>query len=174
MSRVEQGKYTVIQNNGSIEIRVYDPMIVAEVDVQDERKAAIYQGFRMIADYIFGNNLASHKIAMTAPVTQQASGDHHWKVQFIMPYTYSLDTLPKPKNPAVQLKQIQAKRFAVIRFSGIANQKRLEKEGKKLREWISQHHLSEFGNPIYAFFNPPWTLPFFRRNEIMIEIKKEG
>ncbi len=185
VSNVEQAKYTVAETHGSIEIRDYAPMIVAEAEVTGERKEAISQGFRIIADYIFGNNVsaqkvamtapvtqaASEKIAMTAPVTQQGNGNT-WNVRFVMPASYTMESLPKPNNDAVKLKEIEGKRFAVIRFSGMAGQESLKKHEEELKAFIQSKNLSALSSPTYAFFNPPWTLPFLRRNEVMVEIAK--
>ncbi len=185
VSNVEQAKYSVIETHGIIEIRDYAPMIVAEAEVTGERKEAINQGFRIIADYIFGNNApaqkvamtapvtqaASEKIAMTAPVTQQGDGST-WSVRFVMPASYTMESLPKPNNDAVKLKEIEGKRFAVIRFSGIAGQESLKKHEEELSAFIQSNNLTPQSTPTYAFFNPPWTLPFLRRNEVMVEIAK--
>ena len=185
MSNVEQAKYDVAETHGDIEIRDYAPMIVAETETSGPREQAISEGFRIIADYIFGNNTTAHKVAMTAPVTQQANekiamtapvmqqGEaNSWKVHFVMPASYTLETLPKPNNNAVKLKQIAGKRFAVIRFSGMGKNDNLAKHTKLLKEFIDAHQLKALSAPAYAFFNPPWTLPFLRRNEVMIEIAK--
>jgi SOUL heme-binding protein len=160
-------------------------VIVAEADVYGERDKAIGEGFRIIADYIFGNNLSSQKVAMTAPVTQQASekiamtapvtqqGEgNSWQVRFVMPASYTLETLPKPKNPAVKLKEIDGKRFAVIRFSGLAGEDSLKCHTDQLAEFVRAKKLAAVSTPTYAFYNPPWTLPFLRRNEVMIEIAR--
>jgi len=118
VSNVEQPKYQVVKSSGNIEIRDYAPMIVAEVDIPGERRDAIGKGFRIIADYIFGNNTTAQKvpmttpvtqqdgekIAMTAPVTQRGEGNS-WRVRFVMPSSYTMDTLPQPNNPAVELKK---------------------------------------------------------------------
>jgi DNA gyrase inhibitor GyrI len=185
VSNVEQPKYKVISTEQNVQIRDYPPMIVAEADVTGERDKAIGEGFRVIADYIFGNNLSSKKVAMTAPVTQQASekiamtapvtqqgGGNAWQVRFVMPSTYAMETLPKPKNPAVKLKEIEGKRFAVIRFSGMAGQDSLKRHTNELREYVQTKKLNPQAAPTYAFYNPPWTLPFLRRNEVMIEVSR--
>jgi len=185
MSNVEQAKYDVFETHGAIEIRDYAPMIVAEVSVSGARKKAIGDGFRLIADYIFGNNISSQKVAMTAPVIQQPSekiamtapvtqqgGGGLWDVQFVMPSDYTMQTLPKPNNPDVILKEIAGKRFAVIRFSGLARANSLAAHTKELEAFILENKLQTVSEPTYAFFNPPWTLPFLRRNEVMIEIKR--
>ena len=184
VSNVEQTKYKVVESHDTIEIRDYDAMIVAETEVAGSRDEAISQGFRQIADYIFGNNVSQQKVAMTAPVMQgqsekvamtapvtQQSDDGLWKVRFVMPEAYKIETLPKPKNAAVKLKEIPEKRFAVIRFSGLAGEKSLKERTTELQSFIKSKNLHPVSSPTYAFFNPPWTLPFLRRNEVMIEIK---
>ena len=185
MSNVEQARYDVFETHGAIEIRDYAPMIVAEVSVTGDREKAISDGFRLIADYIFGNNISSQEVAMTAPVIQQPSekiamtapviqqGDEGlWVVRFVMPSAYTMQTLPKPNNSEVILKQIAGKRFAVIRFSGLAGDKSLEAHTKELEAFILENNLQTVSEPTYAFFNPPWTVPFLRRNEVMIEINR--
>ena len=140
VSNVEQPKYQVVESSGNIEIRDYAPMIVAEAEVAGDRRDAIGKGFRIIADYIFGNNTWAQKVPMTAPVTQQGSkkiamtapvtqqGDGNiWRVRFVLPSSYTLETLPKPNKPAVKLKEIGGRRYAVIRFSGMAGEDQCEK-----------------------------------------------
>jgi len=183
LSNVEQPKYTLAERSGNIEIRDYAPMIAAETKVTGDRREAIGDGFRIIADYIFGNNTASKKVPMTAPVTQQGSekiamtapvtqqGDgKSWRVAFIMPSEYTMDTLPKPNNPAVELKEVPAKRFGVIRFSGMGDQGSLDRHTEELQAFLKARNLTFLSPPTYAFYNPPWTLPFMRRNEVLIEI----
>ena len=183
VSEVEQPKYDVVERDQNIEVRDYSPMIVAEAEVAGERRAAISAGFRIIAAFIFGENVSAQqtvpttpaaertgeKIAMTAPVTQQANGAT-WHVRFVMPGGYNMDTLPKPRNAAVKLKEITAKRFAVIRFSGLPTENALNSRTNELGVFIKAKGLQTSSSPTYAFYNPPWTLPFLRRNEIMIEI----
>ncbi len=186
-SRVEQPQYTVVTAHNAIEIRDYPSLIVAEVETSGEREAAINQGFHLLAKYIFGGNTSqtkvamtapvtqqlNEKIAMTAPVTQQSSESGKWKVHFTMPAKYTLASLPEPNNALVQLKEVAAKRYAVIRFSGFATQTKINKQQQLLESFIQQQDLEPIAKPIYAFYNPPWTLPFLRRNEVMIEIARQ-
>jgi hypothetical protein len=198
MSNVEKPQYQLISEQGNIQIREYNPSIVAEVQVQGEREEAISQGFRLLADYIFGNNKVEQDIAMTAPVTQQSGQkiamtapvtqrssqkiemtapvkqqglDGTWKVNFTMPSKYSMNTLPKPNNEKVTLHQVSSKKYIVIKFSGMGSNKNLASHEKELQEYISKNKIQTLSEPIYAFYNPPWTLAFLRHNEIMIEIK---
>ena len=182
-SNVETPDYMVSSKSGNLEIREYGPTIVAEATVEGERDQAIQRGFRIIADYIFGNNLSSTKVAMTAPVIQQSSEKiamtapviqqakgTSWNVRFVMPSKYTIETLPKPVNPQVALIEVPATRFAVIRFSGFAGQDSLNKQEAQLRAFMAERSLVAANLPPYAYYNAPWTLPFMRRNEIMIEI----
>jgi hypothetical protein len=183
-SNVENPQYTVLSSEKEIEVRQYKPMIVAEVTTQGTRKEAIGDGFRLLADYIFGNNTAQNKIAMTAPVTQQQNEkismtapvtqqetEQGWSVHFVMPSEYTIDTLPKPNNKLVTLKEISAKKFIVIRFSGTGSESNVSKHEIMLNDYLSQNKIEPISSASYAFYNPPLTLPFLRRNEIMVEVK---
>ena len=185
MSNVEKPDYKVVQSIQNIEIRHYEPMIIAEVEVQGNRKEAISNGFRLIADYIFGNNTVKRDIAMTAPVqqkesqkiamtapVQQKSKGNNWQISFIMPSEYSIKSLPLPNNDRVLLKEIQTKKFVVIEFSGTNSNENLTKHENELIKYIEANNIKITGPPKYAFYNAPWTLPFMRRNEVMFEIIK--
>lgn len=187
MSRVEQPKYVVVKQAGSIEIRNYPAMIVAQTEVSGPRKAAIEEGFRLIAAYIFGANSPNTKIAMTAPVQQQArekvamtapvtqqGGEDHWTIRFIMPANRTLDTLPLPNDKRVHLRQEPAKRILAIRFSGLANDDVIGAKTVELRDYASRHDIKTTGVPLLALYNPPWTLPIFRRNEIMLDVRADA
>ena len=186
MSDVEKPDYKVIQSEQNIEIRRYEPMIIAEVEVDGKREGAIGDGFRIIADYIFGNNTVkrdiamtapvqqqeSQKIAMTAPVQQQSTG-RSWQISFVMPSKYSMESLPEPNNDRVRLKEILTKKFIVIEFSGTNSNKNVTKHENQLMNYIEANQIKIIGSPKYAFYNAPWTLPFMRRNEVMIEINQQ-
>ena len=182
----EEPAYTVLEQSGSFELRRYDPMIVAETLVSGPMDDASGSGFRLIADYIFGNNTVRNggagKISMTAPVTMAAQSEEismtapvsmersagKWRVHFVMPSKYTLDTLPRPNNPAVTLREVPATNYAVIRFSGLAGENKVAAKTAKLKVWLEGRGIEPLGNPELARYNPPWTLPFLRRNEVMI------
>ena len=188
MSHYNEPTYRVIESQGNIEIRAYEPTVIAEVEVTGNRDTAIREGFRLLADYIFGNNQTSNtaeatskKIAMTAPVLQQSSqkiamttpvmqtpNNNEWLVRFVMPKEYTLETLPKPHNPKVHLRNVPATTVVVVRFSGGSSPKNLQHHLSELQAYTAAHQLNVTGEPTYAFYNPPWTLPFLRRNEIML------
>lgn len=181
---VKEPSFTVVKKEGDIEIRRYDPMIVAEVTMSGEREKAINDGFRVLADYIFGNNTSSKDIAMTAPVTQQVSEkitmtapvtqqgteQGEWKVHFVMPADYTMESLPKPNDSRVTLRNVPSYDAAVIRFSGFGTSRTLDEKTKALQSWMGDQNIKGASVPVYAFYNPPWTLPFLRRNEVMITV----
>ncbi len=176
MSKVEQPAYELVKKDGPYEIRSYGPMIVAEYEASGSRGSAAGAGFRAIANYIFGGNAGSQKIAMTAPVLQEPEGDmgaSPWKVRFIMPSGWSMATLPRPSNGAVSLRETPARRFVVIRYSGFAGESAIQQQLDLLKRYASGQKLATRGEPVLAFYDPPWTLPFLRRNEIMLELAPE-
>lgn len=186
----ETPKYQVISQEGDFEIRQYEPRIIAEVTVPGDLDSASGDGFRMLAGFIFGNNhLAnesevtvsaerSQKISMTAPVTiepenmeESFSQSRQWRVEFTMPNQYTLKTLPIPNNPAIHIKEIPSKTYAVVRYSGLNTEHRINEETQRLFNWIGSQNLDMNGTPELARYNPPWTLPMFRRNEVLVAIK---
>ena len=182
ISNVEKPDYKIIQSEQNIEIRQYEPMIIAEVEVDGKREDAIRDGFRLIADYIFGNNTVEQnismtapvqqkeKIAMTSPVQQQLAGKS-WQISFVMPSKYNMDSLPVPNNNRVRLKEILTKKFVVIEFSGPNSNENVIGHENQLMKYIKANQINIIGSPKYAFYNAPLTLPLLRRNEVMIEIK---
>lgn len=189
---IEQPSYAVSIKSGAIEVRNYAPQLAAQVEVTGEREAAINAGFRLLADYIFGNNrgnsqvamtapviqapkdeakgIRGRSIAMTAPVVQLPAGENGWSVRFIMPAKYTLESIPKPNDPRVRLVSVASQRIAAIRFSGLANEKTLQRKTEELRAYLAAQRLAAAGPASYAFYDPPWTLPFLRRNEVLIDL----
>tara|TARA_Y100001970_G_scaffold291262_1_gene427750 strand:+ start:1367 stop:1978 length:612 start_codon:yes stop_codon:yes gene_type:complete len=183
ISNVEKPDYKVVQSKQNIEIRQYEPMIIAELEVEGNREDAIREGFSVLADYIFGNNTAKKNISMTAPVeqkgnkkisittpVQQQLKDKSWRISFVMPSKFNIDSLPIPNNNRIRLKEVLAKKFVVIEFSGTNSNENIIEHENQLMIYIAANHLKIIGSPKYAFYDAPWTLPILRRNEVMIEI----
>ena len=192
---IEEPSYKVIAKSDTFELRQYAPMLVAETLVDGDMDDAGSTGFRKIADYIFGNNqvqtgTSSTKIAMTAPVTMEPQSQKiamtapvalipienigaskQWRVHFVMPSQYTMNTIPKPKNADVKLREIPGKLFAVNSFTGFNNQSRVQAKTDELSAWIGQKSLKVLGQTQLARYDPPWVLPVFRRNEVMIEVE---
>lgn len=185
---IEEPKYSLTEKSNNFEIRAYDAMVVAETLVDGNLDQASSVGFKRIADYIFGNNTSrngvSEKISMTAPVTlglknekismtapvsmTQDSGK--WRIYFVMPSKYTFETLPTPNNKAVTLRALPARNFAVLRFSGLAGEEKTAKKIEELLTWLKTKNIQPIGSSELARYNPPWTLPFLRRNEILVQI----
>ncbi len=183
---IEEPKYKVAFQEGPYEIRDYQGAVAAEVTVTGDQYESGGKGFRLLAGYIFGGNTRkqsiamtapvaqerkSEKIAMTAPVTQIPSDGGAWVVRFTMPASYSLETLPEPIDPRVKLRAIPPARYVVIRFSGLASTDNVKARTAELIAFAKAHNLHMIGPASLAQYNPPWTLWFMRRNEVMIQIE---
>jgi hypothetical protein len=190
----EEPKFEVVERSGVVELRQYAPMIVAETWVEGSLGEGSNAGFRKIAGYIFGRNRsrtaegsekiamtvpvtmqpgAAQKIAMTAPVTTEAAAaageaGSRWRMHFVMPSKYTMATLPLPEDPAVTLREIPAQRVAVRTFSGFVTEDRVREETGLLLGWMKERGLEPSAPPQLARYNPPWSIPFLRRNEILV------
>jgi len=182
---IEQPKYAVAVKDGDFELRRYEPYIVAEVRVSGDQGQAVQQGFRKLAGYIFGGNAGKAKIAMTAPVAQQPEGQKiamtspvthapdgqgRWTVQFMMPSSYTLNTLPKPNDGDIGFREEPAREMAVLHFSGVARDQNYRARTEDLRRWVVAKGLTVKGAAVLAQYDPPWTPWFMRRNEVLIEV----
>jgi hypothetical protein len=180
----EQARYTVIDRQGAFELRAYEPAIVAEVRADGDRDEAVNAGFRILAAYIFGANQPGTSIAMTAPVTQEAGeriamtapvtqqgGKGAWTIRFIMPAGSKLALLPRPKDSRIRLAEVPGRRIAAVRFSGFATDASLAEHERQLGDWIARRKLRPDGPAVFAYYDPPWTLPFLRRNEVLIPVR---
>jgi hypothetical protein len=184
---VETPPYKELRRDGNFELRDYPALVVAEVTVDGDQKEAANKGFRLLAGYIFGANkrrqsiamtapvaqeAVSEKIAMTAPVAQTPSAAGTWVVRFTMPSAWSLQTLPVPDDPRVKLRSTEPSRFAVLRFSGLAKPDDVHTKSDELLAWVESHGLHATGPVSLAQYNPPWSLWFMRRNEVMVEVER--
>jgi len=165
----EEAEYDFVQQDGDFELRDYAPQIVAEVIVSGSFSSAGNRAFRPLFNYISGDNTVQGKIAMTAPVSQRTSGDD-WVISFMMPAEFTMDTIPRPTNPAVKLREIPAHRMAVVRYSGRWTEKRYQSHLESLLSWVEAQGLAVSGEPVFARYNGPFTPWFMRRNEILLPV----
>ncbi|XOZ33204.1 SOUL family heme-binding protein [Halomonadaceae bacterium KBTZ08] len=182
----EQPSYETVEHEPPFELRDYDSVIVAETRVDATLEEAGGEAFDRLFGYISGENQVDQDIAMTAPVTQTAASeeiamtapvgqreaDGGWVVSFVMPASYTLETLPKPTNPEVALRAVPERRVAVIEYSGTWSRDRYEEHLAKLTDWMEKEALEANGQPIWARYNPPFTPWFLRHNEIMIPVER--
>jgi hypothetical protein len=179
--------YDILAEDGRAEIRLYAPQIVAEVTIKaGSLSEAASEGFRPLANYIFGANTPRQKIEMTSPVTvapkgqkiamtapvtaapADAGGDY--VVHFLMPPEWTLDTLPAPSNPAIVLKEMPARTVAALRYNGPDTASRRQKVEADLREFGAQQGFRGAGAAEWAGYDSPMVPFFLRRYEIIIPL----
>ena len=183
---VEEAKYAVLEREGDFELRQYESQIVAETLVEGDFQDVGNEGFRRLYDYISGKNRKQQTIPMTAPVSQEAPSEkipmtapvnqeqvgEKWRITFLMPSQYKLETLPEPSDPRVQLTKVPGLLMAALSYSGTWSRGRYEGKENRLKELIRQKGLKIVGEPVFARYNPPFMLWFLRRNEVLIPVAR--
>jgi hypothetical protein len=181
---IEEPRYTVESKTASYEIRSYESVLIAETTIEASFDDAGNRAFRILADYIFGNNRSKTKLAMTAPVTQQTPSEKiamtapvsqvhtigGFLVQFTMPVGFTQATLPEPNDSRVHLREIPAHRVAVKAYTGSWSEAHYQRKLAELRSALKRDGVRTTGEPVFARFNSPFQIWFLRRNEIWIEV----
>lgn len=165
---IEEPRWELLTTLDSVEIRQYEPSIQAVTQLQSSGETS--EGFRRLAGYIFGGNERSQSIAMTAPV-EETLEQNSPMMAFTLPAEYALEDLPTPDDGKVTLRPVEGRTVAAIRFSGWATSGAVTRKQKELLAILDQHGIATVGVPALNQYNPPWTLPFFRRNEVAVEIE---
>lgn len=186
---IEEPSYSVIEEKDGYEIREYKPYIKAETVATGTYAEATNQGFRIIADYIFGNNISkesismttpvlesprpnqSEKISMTTPVLETANDTNGRTIAFVLPAKYTIDTLPRPNNPAVKITSVASRKVAVLRFGWYPSETRVEQKKSQLSGFLTRDGKRIIGPIETARYNPPLSMPLTLRNEIIIPIE---
>ncbi len=188
---IEEPEYRVLSVKDGVELREYVPTLVAVTEVEGEFDASLNEGFRRLAGYIFGGNRSKQSISMTAPVGLQRASDSAqggeriamtapvglqrsgqvWRMTFVMPSDYTLETLPEPVDTRVRLETVPGKRVAVRSFSGSAPESVAKAEEARLLEDLREQGLRPVGEPVLAQYNSPFMPPFLRRNEIQVDVQ---
>lgn len=189
-SGTEEPAFTEVARVGAVEIRTYGERIAAQTVVTGSSEAARNRGFQRLAGYIFGGNTArtsiamtapvaqagdgrSQSIAMTAPVAQGAVGQDRWTIQFFMPSEYTMASLPVPRDPSVVLAVVPAETYAVLRFSGLGSARAVAEKEAELDAALTGSGWAAAGDPVVWFYDPPWTLPPLRRNEVAVRVTRQ-
>ena len=186
MADVSEPVFKLVSQDGDVEIRDYGPVSVAQMSFAGNREGAVRAGFELLSGYISGDNEATQKIAMTAPIAQfrssivtsslpgegQATTDDtaEWTVRFMMPNGFTLNTLPKPNDRRIMVVEVPARRVAALRFSGLWTDSNFATHRDQLAAWLKAKGLKPVGEPTYAYYDPPWQPFFWRRNEILWDI----
>lgn len=195
-SGTEQPAFAVVDRAGPVEIRRYDARLAAETEVAGPEEAARSAGFRRLAAYIFGANRPAAKIAMTAPVEQQriamtapveqqriaaAPGTDAgtaavaaWRIRFFMPARWTAETLPAPEDPAIAIVTLPPETVAVLRFSGVPSPAAVARQREALLGALAESAWRAEGTVQDWFYDPPWTLPPARRNEVAVRVAPRG
>ncbi len=184
----EEPKYSVITQLEKIEVRQYSEYLVAQAEITGSRDKAGSTGFNILAAYIFGKNQGDNNLAMTAPVMQTENTQieitddplsqpsikadpQRWTVQFMMPSKYTLETLPKPKDPKVYFKWIPVKKMAAVTYSGRWTESNYQEHLDLLTQELKKAKIKSKGVPLWARYNSPFTPWFLRKNEILVEVE---
>jgi DNA gyrase inhibitor GyrI len=169
IKKTDEPRYKTILKEGSIEVRDYSGYIIAQATTLGEYQDTSNSSFRKLAAYIFGDNTVNEKISMTAPVFQEKKVNS-WVMSFVMPEKYTFENLPQPINKDIHIIQIPPKKVAVINYSGFVLEEKMNKFNGELIQWIIKNGYKPLSEMRSARYNPPWTLPFMRRNEIHIDV----
>ncbi len=181
---IEEPKFEIVRSVDAVEIRQYAAYVVAEVEVAGTADKASNDGFRILAGYIFGKNRSQSKLAMTAPVTQEAvsvklpmtapvtrtEAPGGFRVQFVLPRDVNLATAPVPLDSRISLREVPPTRVAALRFSGLWTESNYRKHLDQLQATLRRAGLAWVGEPVYSRYNAPWTPWFMRRNEIWLRL----
>ncbi len=182
----EEAEYTVLLKEENLEVRHYEPQIVAETVVDTEFEGAGSEAFGRLFKYISGNNQSQQEIAMTAPVGQEAECqeidmtapvgqtqvDGKWVISFMMPSSFTMDSIPKPKDERIALRSVPEQTMAAIRYSGFWSESGYQKNKSRLEKWIDKRGYTALGQPVWARYNAPFMPWFLRRNEVLIPIER--
>lgn len=183
----EEAAHRVLVDAGDFQIRQYEELITANTKVDGSYKESSSKAFDILASYIFGNNESDVKVEMTTPVIENHNQEiamtvpvfqemqaNAWTMSFVMPSKYTVETLPKPLDKRITLTTVPSKTVAVIRFRGFISEDTIRLKTKELKQWLKNNKWTAISKPYSAAYDPPWTIPFFRRNEIHIEINSDN
>ena len=189
INSVEEAAYTTVIKDDPFELRDYEAMVIVETTIDDDFENAGNKAFKRLFAYITGNNVTNSDISMTAPVIADPAGTSSgtdiamtapvlqqysqggWRYAFVLPADLTLETAPKPIDDKVRLAQVPGKKVAVIQYSGFWSEQSMQDKTFALNDWISANNLTATSEPRWAGYNPPWTIPFLRRNEVMIDVQ---
>ena len=190
INSVEEAAYTAVIKDAPFELRDYEPMVIVETTIDDDFENAGNKAFKRLFAYITGDNVTNSDISMTAPVIADPAGTSSgtdiamtapvlqeysqggWRYAFVLPADLTLETAPKPIDDKVRLAQVPGKNVAVIQYSGFWSEDSMQEKTSQLNDWISANNLTATSEPRWAGYNPPWTIPFLRRNEVMIDVQQ--
>jgi len=196
----EEPAHRVVIEDGDFQVREYDAYAVAEVVVPRAFDSASRVGFSWLVRYISGANQGKEKIQMIAPVELAPRGEkiemiapvvlspaddsgagngskladdgiRAWTMGFVLPEGYTAENAPAPTNPMVKIRDVGPRRVASVRFGGLWRDRAAEENRRKLVAWLDARELEHKGDWRVAGYNPPWTIPQLRRNEVLVTLR---
>lgn len=182
---VEILNYQVLEKDGKFDIRQYEDYWIVRTEIDGEYRESTSEGFRLLFSYISGKNKQQEEIAMTGPVMQQEKGEKiamtgpviqqkkgkRWTMEFVLPSKYNKLQPPEPLDPEVSIVKVPGHRAAAISYSGNLREEKYNTKIKELLDIVSLKGLQTIGEPFSAGYDPPWTIPFLKRNEVLIIIE---
>ena len=162
----ESAAYKVVRSDGKFELRDYPVLTVVETPMAAGSRDGDDGSFMRLFRFISGGNEAKQKIAMTTPVFMSGTGTNA-TMSFMIPAKLKTEEVPKPSGGPLTVREFAAGRFAVLRFSGGRDATKEAESLAQLKTWMNTEKLSVLSSPVYAYFDPPWTPPFLRRNEVL-------
>ncbi|MFN0060388.1 MAG: SOUL family heme-binding protein [Planctomycetota bacterium] len=184
----EEAEYQLVSKDGDIELRRYSDSVLVETLVAGEYDEAGNTAFRRLFAYISGANESKRAVDMTTPVFVEKQGAPlrvaqpmlaeetatGWRMSFVLPKEFTLATAPQPNDPLIQLRALSGATVASLRFSGRMNEQRISEHARQLEAWLPTQSLSASSPIRSAAYDPPFTLPFLRRNEVQVEVSAGG
>ena len=181
----KEPNYKILDKEEYFEVREYSEMLVAQTTTAGTYKESSGQNFKRLAGYIFGNNAINENIPMTTPVLQQKKSEKmamtvpvyqqqeasSWTMTFILPSKYTLETVPTPLDKKIYVKVLSNVKVATLQFNGSMNEGNIKQHTQKLKNWVKDKNYSVMATAYSASYDPPWTLPMLRRNEIHLPIE---
>lgn len=186
----EQPDYEVLVTEGDIEVRRYKKTLIAQVTIEGEHDQAVMSGFQTLANYIFGDNENQTSMEMTAPVFQESvlrnrttgelipmtaplfkyQNKNGWTISFVIPEKFDRHSAPEPIDSNIHLTELPERKTAVFRYSGNNNEEKMKEAEEKLNEWLRSSGLTTKSTIRWAQYDPPFAIPFLKRNEAQIDI----
>lgn len=170
LKAIEEPSFTLLEQQDNWQLRHYESFNIAKVYIKGDENKAGNNGFKPLANYIFGGNKQAKSIPMTAPVMQKQIDNNVYEIAFVMPKEIVEDDLPTPIDQQVTIENIPSTHYLVLEFSGRWDAQRWKNKAQDLQQVAKQRNWQVIGSPIYARYNPPWIPVFFRRNEILIPV----
>lgn len=162
--------YTILEKRDGYELRRYSECVIATVQINASLVDAANIGFGPLVRYISGGNLGGERMAMTAPVLQAESEKQGYDVSFVLPTSVDVLNIPVPDDSRITTKVLPQRTMAAHRYRGRWTLRSFAIATQKLKDRLERDKIAISGTAQWARFDPPWTPPFLRTNEVLIPV----